>query len=124
VFSDVGLDLTMWKQIVVDPGKLYVLQLCQDSGQIRYFLARKADDLPHPDMVFETLPVSARLVGEFHIEELRNVRLSNGETFSFGPHGEWFTESETKAKWEVLHGLRPWASIPWHNGVSPRLPPK
>jgi hypothetical protein len=110
----------MWKRVAVDPEKSYVLQLCQDGHRVRYFLAREIDEPPHPDMVLETVPVSARLIAEYRFEELRSVRLSNGETLAFGPHGEWFTEIETKA----LQERRVWASVPWHNGVEPRLPPK
>ena len=114
----------MWKRVALVPEKSYVLQLCQDESRVRYFLAREIEEPPHPDMVLETVPVSARLVGEYRFEELRSVLLSNGETFSFGPHGEWFTEAETKARLEMIRGLRGWASIPWHNGTEPRLPPK
>jgi hypothetical protein len=57
---------------------------------------------------------------QYRFEELQSVRLSNGQTFAFGPHGEWFTEAETKA----LQERREWTSIPWQNGVELRLPPK
>jgi hypothetical protein len=54
----------MWTRVAVDPEKSYVLQLCQDGQGARYFLAREINERPHPDMVLETVPVSARLVGE------------------------------------------------------------
>lgn len=114
----------MWKRVAVDPEKRYVLQLCQNAERSRYFLARETGESPHPDMVLETIPVAAKLVAEYRFDELQNLRLSNGESFSFGPHGEWFTESETIARMEMIRGLRGWASIPWHNGIEPRLPPK
>lgn len=114
----------MWKRVAVDSQKVYILQLCQDRDRRRYFLARAINDPSHPDAVFETVPVSALLDGEYRFDELRSVRLSNGETFSFGPHGEWFTEAETLADKERIKGKRGWASMPWYNGTEPRLPEK
>src|SRR4051812_34315433 len=107
----------MWKRIAVNPAKSYVLELCQDGQRVRYFVAREFDAPPNAHMV---VPVSACLIAEYRLEELGSVRLSNGETFTFGPHGEWFTEAEAKA----IQEQRQWSSIPWHEGIEPRLPPK
>lgn len=110
----------MWQRLRVNPDKTYVLQLCQNSKRVRYFTARELNEPSHPDMVLETMPVPAELIAKYDFEQLRSVRLANGEMFSFGPHGEWFTQAESTA----MRARRGWDSIPWHNGVEPQLPPK
>jgi hypothetical protein len=68
----------------------------------------------------ETEPFPGAWVTAYAFRAIGEVRLADGRRFGLGPHGEWFTEEEMRAIFED-RGRGP---IPWHNGITPNLPPE
>lgn len=107
----------MWKPIELEEGRSYCLALCQDQQNKRYCCITEAGaEAPHELRRTTVIPNdllrarASRQISESYL-------LTTGQSFVFGPHGEWFTQEEIEAinKEDFL-------SVPWVSGAAPELP--
>jgi hypothetical protein len=107
----------MWKRIPVSDDKRYVLNLCQNATGHRHCVVTEAGSSA-PDVVRQTVEISADLIRRYAIREIEQVTLTDGGYFVFGPNGEWFTIAEEEALADDHE------TVPWVTPVAPTLPPK
>jgi len=117
--------MNMWKLTNIETEKSYVILLCQSNETKRRFCriaAVEYDSNNEKDVVFKTEVIPNELIEKYQWKEIQEqYRLLNGSKFGFGPHGEWFTEKESKSL--RAHALGEAKVIEWETEEPPCLPP-
>ena len=85
----------MWKRIEFVDKYRYVLLLCEVSSHRYCRVARVGEKDENAIHTTDVIPIE--LLRNYRIEEIEhNYPIATGEQFGFGPHGEWYVDSELK----------------------------
>ena len=107
----------------IDTTKEHILQLCQNPKGRRYYELYCVADPIEKNCVFTTEVIPIELLEPSKINSIqKHCKLSNGQGFGFGGHGEWFTESEMKSMLD--YDLGKTSEVIWETESEPFFPPK